>query len=173
MPASSESLSKTDFSVTPTPNLSDSFEQSEWRTADKKYLVFYLNDEIFAVLARQVSEVVQLPFITALPRVPEWLMGIANLRGEIVSVVDLEKLRKKENSPLSAKTKLVCLRGEDSNFSVAFAADKLGEVISLPDNEIKSNEEELEQEIFGQAVYKGKALNLLDAEMLIDSLKPL
>lgn len=166
---SQENLSKVDFPSPNSPHFSDSFFSDE-RRQGKKYLVFYLTDAHFAVSARQVSEIVHLPAVTPLPNVPEWLLGIVLLRGEIISVAHLPKLWNKKNFPLSSKTKLVVLRGENSNASVAFTTDKLGETIALPDSEIETGKENA-PEIFGQAVYKSSALRLLDAENLISSLK--
>ncbi len=161
-------LSKVNFPSPDSPHFSNSFFDKQ--SAVKKYLVFYLTDEIFAVSARQVSEIIFLSGIASLPNVPEWLLGIVNLRGEIISVVDLAKLWKKKDITLSSKTKLIVLRDENSNASIAFTTDKLGEIIDLPDNEVKFNEE-IAPEIFGQANYKSNVLNLLDAEKLISSLK--
>ena len=166
--AQQENFSKIDFSP---PVLADSSESmlSGNQRSEKKYLVFYLTDEIFAVSARQVSEVVSMPAITPLPGVPEWLLGIVNLRGEIIAVADLPKLWNKKSFQLSSKTKLIVVRGAESNASIAFTSDKLGEIVALHDSEIRTDKEN-STEIFGQALYKSKILNLLDAEKLIYSL---
>ncbi len=46
--------------------------------------------DFFAVPSVKVSEVVQMLSIAPLPNVPEWLLGIADLRGSIISVVSLQ-----------------------------------------------------------------------------------
>ncbi len=166
--SSQEILSKIDFPSTNSPHFSNSLFQEE-QLSGKKYLVFYLMDEIFAVSARQVSEIIQLPGIAPLPNVPEWVLGIVNLRGEIISVADLLKLWNKKSSSPSSKTKLIVLRDENSNASISFITDKLGEIVTIPENAIRFNEDD-SPEIFGQSSYKSNALNLLDAEKLISSL---
>lgn len=158
-----------EFPLSSSPHFSDSIFPDE-QLAGKKYLVFYLNDEIFAVSAKQVSEIIHLPAIAPLPKVPDWLLGIINLRGEMISVVDLPKLLKKKQFTLSSKTKLVVLRSERSCSSIAFTTDKLGEIISLTDREIRYKEENA-PEVLGQSSYKSNPLNLLDAEKLISSLR--
>lgn len=166
---SGENLSKP-FALSPnSPHSSNQLFPDE-RRAGKKYLVFYLTDEIFAVSARQVSEVVQMPAVTPLPNFPDWLLGIVNLRGEIITVADLSKFWKKKAVHPSSKTKIVVLRGETSKASIAVIADKLGEIITLPDDEIQTAKKPAEPQICGQAAYKSNILSLLDAEKVITSL---
>ena len=50
---------------------------------------FNLNDQLFVVDSREVSEVLPMPPITPLPYVHAWVMGIANIRGRIIPIIDL------------------------------------------------------------------------------------
>jgi purine-binding chemotaxis protein CheW len=64
------------------------------RPSAPRHVVFELNDVRYAVPLENVREIQQLPTITPLPRVPDWLSGITNWRGEVLSVVDLRLLLK-------------------------------------------------------------------------------
>jgi len=55
----------------------------------RKVLVFTLNDGDYAVDIAQAKEVLDSPFITKIPYVPDFVKGAINLRGEIISVLDL------------------------------------------------------------------------------------
>ena len=68
----------------------DTTRQSE--EAICKTIVFELNDLVLGIPMVNVHEIQRLPKITFLPNVPEWVLGVANLRGQIVSVVDLGQL---------------------------------------------------------------------------------
>jgi purine-binding chemotaxis protein CheW len=133
----------------------------------EKFVVFTLGDELFAVSARNVSEVASPLSITALPKAPEWLFGITNLRGEIVSVINLPKLWKREIPATFAKPKLIILRGK--NGTLALAADRLNEIVSLADDAIKPTKEN--SHICAQAILDEKTLNLIDSENLFEDLR--
>lgn len=100
------------------------------RTDGKKHVIFFLDEEMFAVPAEYVAEVDRLLAVTPLPNVPHWLLGIANLRGDIVSVVDLRKFWERTSSP-PQKTKTIILRDEDDETLIAFVIDRLGEIANL------------------------------------------
>ncbi len=132
----------------------------------EKFVVFTLGDELFAVSAQKVSEVVQPLGITALPNVPEWLLGITNLRGEIVSVINLPKLWRAEIPTNFAKPKLIILR--EKTATIALATDRLNEIVNVPDEAILLSEND--SHIYAQATLDAKNLNLIDTEKLFSDL---
>ncbi len=58
-------------------------------TLSAQYLTFTLGEEIFALDISQVREVLNYTNITKVPRMPEFLRGVINLRGNVVPVIDL------------------------------------------------------------------------------------
>lgn len=54
-------------------------------------IVFRLGDEEYGLQIAQIKEVVPTPHITRLPQTPEYVKGVANIRGNIIAVVDLEE----------------------------------------------------------------------------------
>ena len=58
-------------------------------TETRQYLTFKLGNEVFATDVAKVREVLDLTPITAIPRTPEFMAGVINLRGSVVPVVDL------------------------------------------------------------------------------------
>ena len=54
-----------------------------------QYLTFRLGEEVFALDITQVREVLDYTAITRVPRMPEFMRGVINLRGSVVPVVDL------------------------------------------------------------------------------------
>jgi len=55
----------------------------------RPYLTFTLGDELFAVDVAKVREVLDYTSITKIPRTPEYMRGVINLRGSVVPVIDL------------------------------------------------------------------------------------
>lgn len=58
-------------------------------TETKQYLTFILGEEIFALDILKVREVLDFTTITKVPRTPEFMRGVINLRGSVVPVVDM------------------------------------------------------------------------------------
>ncbi|WP_439882795.1 chemotaxis protein CheW [Pontibacter sp. MBLB2868] len=54
-------------------------------------IVFKLGAEYYAIKIEQVKEVTVTPEITRMPRTPEFVKGVANIRGDIIAIVDLEQ----------------------------------------------------------------------------------
>jgi len=57
----------------------------------EKYMEFRLGEELFAIPLLIVKEVIDIPRFTSVPYTPEYFLGIINLRGQVLSVIDLSK----------------------------------------------------------------------------------
>lgn len=154
------------------PQLNNSFFPASQpaEAACDKYIVFCLGTDFFAVATNKVSEVVQMLSVTRLPCVPEWLLGIADLRGGIISVVNLPKLLGKTDANLSPKNKFIVLNSQNFPSNVALAVDKLSEILFLSNEEIQITENENAPYLLGKAEYKLKPLSLINVENLLASL---
>ena len=149
-------------------NLPDSFrpgEKAENKDGEK-FVVFFLDDELFAIGAREVLEIVRPLEHTPLPSAPEWLYGIANLRGEIISVLNLSKICNKKPSPATPKSKLIVLKPKNFGSSMAFPVDRLSEIITLSINDIHPSDDDR----FMTAAHETATVRLLDTERLVSSL---
>src|SRR5512134_1658617 len=58
-------------------------------TETSQYLTFTLDEELFALDIGKVREVLEFTSVTRVPRTPEFMRGVINLRGSVVPVVDL------------------------------------------------------------------------------------
>lgn len=89
-------------------------------TADRQLelLEFVLAYESYAVESRYVREVYPLTEITALPGTPAFVLGIINLRGEIVSVVDLKKFFDLPQRGLTDLNKVIILHDDNMEFGI-------------------------------------------------------
>lgn len=57
----------------------------------QRYLEFYLGKESYAVSLLKVKEVITLPEVTPIPKSPAYVCGLINLRGLVLTVIDLRK----------------------------------------------------------------------------------
>ena len=141
------------------------------RQPGEKFIVFVLGNELFAVSTAQVIEVTHPLAVTPLPNIADWVLGISNLRGEIITAIDLQKVLGEKNPKFAPKSKWIIARSTNSPNPVAFTVDKLSEMITLTNSDIKKTEPGKSAFIFGSATHKSADLHLLDLEKLSDSLE--
>lgn len=84
--------------------------------AGQRYLSFNLKDERYAVPLLSVREVIAMPEITPVPQTPAHFLGIMNLRGQVISIVDLRsKFGIKPAKPFTEETAvIICDIGQSS-----------------------------------------------------------
>lgn len=138
----------------------------------EKFVVFFLNEQPFAVAASNIAEVSRPLTVALMPNAPEWLSGIANLRGEIITVLDLPHILLQQPLNASAKAKFVVLHTKNADASVAFTVDRLGEIIFITEDETENLFDEAAPFIKGKTNYGENDLLLIDAEKMLDSLTP-
>ena len=104
-----------------------------------QYLTFRLGEEVFALDIAQVREVLDYTAITRVPRMPEFMRGVINLRGSVVPVVDL---RLKFGMTMTERTVNTCIiiaevaiGGERTLLGAL--ADSVQEVIDLEAGQIE------------------------------------
>jgi purine-binding chemotaxis protein CheW len=114
-------------------------EQMAETTADlDQYLTFTLDDEVFALNIGKVREVLDYLTITRVPRMPEFLRGVINLRGNVVPVIDLRYKLGMGTIQQSVDTCIVIVEimlGDEITHMGALA-DSVKEVIALDPGQI-------------------------------------
>jgi purine-binding chemotaxis protein CheW len=96
---------------------------------------FRVGRETFGVPIAQVHEIVRVPEITAVPDAPEFVEGVMNLRGKIISVVDMRK-RFGDQSPTSSGRNRVVVAEVDRKL-VGLIVDSASEVLKLPASQVE------------------------------------
>ncbi|MDH3349126.1 MAG: chemotaxis protein CheW, partial [Desulfobulbaceae bacterium] len=76
-------------------------EEAQLSATEQQFIIFTLAGTEYAVPASNVTEVGEMLQVTPLPNVPLWLKGVSNLRGDIISIVDLRSFLKLESGALS------------------------------------------------------------------------
>ena len=104
-----------------------------------QYLTFTLEEEVFALEITKVREVLEFTSITKVPRTPDYMMGVINLRGSVVPVIDL---RLKFGMPKTEKDVNTCIIivevALDKDLLVIGAlADSVQEVFDLSSDQIE------------------------------------
>ncbi len=96
---------------------------------------FKVGDELFGIDISKVQEIILAPEITSIPDSNEHFEGVINLRGKIVTVIDLRK--KMGFSPHENSKKKKILIVESGQKIIGFIVSQVTEVLSLPDNSVE------------------------------------
>ena len=131
---------------------------------------FQVGRETYGVPITSLHEIVRVPEITAVPDAPEYMEGVINLRGKIVSVIDLRKRlgEKKVSSTRRNRILVVEHRGKLSGLIV----DSASEVLKIPATDVEASPTSLSEEgnncVTGLGKFKGRLIVLLDMTRLLD-----
>jgi purine-binding chemotaxis protein CheW len=108
-------------------------------TETRQYLTFRLGDEVFAIDVAKVREVLDFTSITKIPRTPDFMSGVINLRGNVVPVVDLRLCFEMSKTEKTVNTCIVVVEmvvDGESNV-IGALADSVEEVIDLEPEHIQ------------------------------------
>ena len=104
----------------------------------RPYLSFMLDDELFAVDVAKVREVLEYSVITKIPKTPEYMRGVINLRGAVVPVMDL-RLKfgmSRTESKLNTCVIVLEINMDVETLVLGALADSVQEVFDLEPNQI-------------------------------------
>lgn len=102
--------------------------------AERRYLVFTLVDEQYAVPLLQVKEVLGVTDTTPVPYTPRHFRGIMNLRGQVISIIDLRLKFRMSQNEFGPETAVIIL--DLSPLSVGVIVDSVDSVLGLVEKDI-------------------------------------
>ncbi len=95
----------------------------------QQYLSFRLNEEWYGLTVYQLVEVLPLPKITRVPSVPDYILGVMNLRGEVLSTIDLKKFLGLPQGKSPTDPTIVVV--EHEGVRTGLLVDGIGDLVSL------------------------------------------
>ncbi|MBN2279752.1 MAG: purine-binding chemotaxis protein CheW [Candidatus Marinimicrobia bacterium] len=137
-----------------------------------KYLTFNLGPEEYGIEILKVIEIIGLMKITAVPRTPDYVRGIINLRGTIHPVIDLRTKFGMETIPDTQETCIIVLEieREGQTEQIGVVVDMVKEVQDISETEIEDTPSLGHgvdtKFITGMANIKGKVVILLNVERI-------
>jgi len=102
----------------------------------QKYCTFYLDRYYFGIEVEQVQEIIRFQEITPVALAPEVVKGLINLRGQIVTAVDLRRLLELPDRAEGEDPMNIVVRTPLGAFSLL--ADRIGDVLELTDSSFES-----------------------------------
>lgn len=112
---------------------------TEYSETARQYLVFNLADEFFGLEIIHIQEVLEFSTLTKVPRMPEFVCGVINLRGRVAPVIDL---RLKFGLPASKRTVNTCIIIVEVEFAgeksiLGAMVDSVQEVLTMDGSQIE------------------------------------
>jgi purine-binding chemotaxis protein CheW len=104
------------------------------------YLTFALGEEKFAIPVDHVQEVVEFSQVTKVPNAPLYMLGIINLRGRVLPLLDTKLKLGLSATERTQKSRIMVLdihTEEDKNIQIGAMVDVAREVMEISDNEIQ------------------------------------
>lgn len=104
------------------------------------FLTFILGSDLFGIQVGDIREVIEYKKIFRIPRVPDYIMGVINLRGEVVPIVDLYSRFYSTKSHLKNSASVVVVEINDDNQKVPIGImiDEVKSVTELNSNRIET-----------------------------------
>jgi purine-binding chemotaxis protein CheW len=98
-----------------------------------KYLTFKLADEEYGLEILKVQEIIRMQTVTRVPRTPEYVRGVLNLRGKVIPVIDLRSKFGMETQEDTDKTCIIVVQvaGGDQRIVMGVIIDEVREVLDI------------------------------------------
>lgn len=135
-----------------------------------KHVSFCVGDETYAVVASKVHEVLRVSEITPVPGAPRFILGIINLRGNVVTVMDARHTFDLPSAEVTPQSRIIVVEVED--FSLGILVDRVAAVVDLDEKTIETAPQTGQEagSLFIQGVYNDEEqmLILVDFSRVMD-----
>ncbi len=147
-------------------NLEDEIQEDEVL----RWVTFQLENETYGINVEQVKEVLRVSEIAPVPGAPDYVLGIINLRGNVVTVVDTRKRFGLMPAETTDASRIVIIDVEGQE--IGMLVDSVAEVMELSMSAIETapnvGNEESSRYIQGVASQEGQLLILVDVNRFLD-----
>jgi purine-binding chemotaxis protein CheW len=138
-----------------------------------QFVAFRIEDQTYAFRIEQIQEIVILSQVTRTPQVPDYVEGVANLRGSIIPIVNLRKLFGLEPKPLDADTRTIVVNV--GKRTIGCTVDTVTQVVRIGQDAVHAAPDTVTGHgasyISGFARVQDQLIVLLEVEELLDPQK--
>ena len=130
-----------------------------------QFIVITMGDEQFGIDIRYVDNIVRMQRMTRIPKVPSYLKGVINLRGEVMPVMSIRLKMGLEEDEITKNTRIIILKLEQEGY-VGIIVDEVKEVVTLSEDEIEKMDQAAQTNkqsfINGVGKHNDQLISLLD-----------
>ena len=119
------------------PNSEKDSEQAVVKS--EKYLTFNLSGEQYGLEILRVKEIIGLMEITRVPRIPDFVRGVINLRGKVIPIIDLRKKFDMESTEDTEQTCIIVvdIMQENVSLQMGIVVDSVSEVLDINEDSVE------------------------------------
>jgi purine-binding chemotaxis protein CheW len=103
--------------------------------SDEQLVIFSLGKELYGVTIHSVESIIKIQAITEVPRTASYILGVTNLRGTVVPVLDLRKRFNLQFAETTPNTRIIIVNAEGSK--VGIVVDEVTEVLKVAQHSIQ------------------------------------
>ena len=153
-------------------DVTDSLYEEDNKEEDTfQFINFLVDKEWYGIEIIKVKEIIKVPEITILPSTPGFIAGICNLRGNILTVINIKRIFGLSDTLETPESRVVVV--ESGKITLGFLVDAVSEVVDLPksaiDDPLVTLEGEKGEYIIGEAKLDDKLVAMLDVDKLIQT----
>lgn len=134
-----------------------------------------LGDEEYAIDVLKIQEIIRTVEITSVPRTDAFVLGVMNLRGKVIPVIDLRVRFSLEKMDFDKETRIIVVKFETEN--IGFVVDEVTEVIRISKKMVEPTPPLVgsigQEYILGICKYQERLIILLDIDSVINDGKPI
>jgi purine-binding chemotaxis protein CheW len=140
---------------------------------EEQFVIFSLTGTEYAVPIVNVIEIGYPLGVTPLPNVPDWVLGVSNLRGDLISVVDLRMFFGLERTTFTESARMLVGRTSQEDLTIGLIVDQAQGIRQLPIEQIEKPTAGIESQIspylLGTYEHEGNLLVVLDLDSVLAS----
>jgi purine-binding chemotaxis protein CheW len=137
----------------------------------ERYLLFTLAGTRYAVSVPHVLEIDRIPPITPVPNVPTWVLGVINLRGDILSVIDFRTFLGIEEARQEEGSRMLMIKTARDEITTSLIVDQVKGFVRLPKTSLQTPTTPLQDKaapyISGVCEHDEQALAVFDLERFL------
>ena len=130
-------------------------------------LIFRLKDYHFGILTENVIEIMKKNVVKSIPNSPEWVEGLINLRGEVLTLVNMYSLLKMDDFNLDDCYNNTVIVKLDEN-SIALVVDEIIGVTDINENDLQSASENDNSFVGSLITIDDRIINVLELKSLFE-----
>ncbi len=137
--------------------------------SQKQFATFYVDEQLVGLDIDNVREINKVLDLSRVAKAPACVRGIANLRGDVITVIDLRTVLGMQQAPITAETANVVVTSEGE--TIGLIVDRVADILSIPNGDMlppTSNIKGIaERVVHGVVPLKDELLVILDQEEIL------
>ena len=135
-------------------------------------VVFLIGGRYYAFYGEFIKEIVTVSEVAYVPGMPEYILGVVNVRGDIESVLDLRQVLSSSNNPVTKRSRIMI--GQINEIRSGLLVDSVEDVLEIPEDQISKPGSGVDSErteyVVGESTYKENELIILDIGKIFERL---